>query len=133
MTERRRIPDKKKALSLLEASKKDMQFTLTIKPSKASSATIVRNIYENFRMIGEAILVFKGIEHQDHDMPIKELLSLNADTKRPINLIENLRTIRHNINYRGYLPTLSEAQDAISIAEACFDPVLEEAHRIINA
>ena len=117
-------PDKKNALSIVESSERDMKFTLSIEPTEVSGSTIVRNIYECFRMLGDALLVAKGIEAEDHITQIKELLKLKVATKRPINLIENLRRLRHNINYYGYKPTLIEVKDTISIAEECFKPLL---------
>ena len=124
MTIRYKVPDKKNALSILEASKKDMNFTLSLKLSEKSGATIVRNIYECFRMLGDALLVAKGIKSQDHILPIQELLKMKVDTARPIYLIDNLRKLRHNINYYGYAPKLVEVEDVISLAEACFEPLM---------
>ena len=120
-----KVPDKKNALSIIEASKKDMNFTLTLKPTEEAGATIVRNIYECFRMLGDALLVAKGITSQDHIAPIQELLKLNVNTSRPIYLIDNLRKLRHNINYYGYSPKLVEVEDIISLAKSCFEPLLE--------
>jgi len=114
-------PDKKNALSILDASNRDMKFTLTMKPSEEAGPTIIRNVYECFRMLGDALLVAKGVESEDHVTPIKELLKVKVLTKRPINLIDNLRRLRHNINYYGYNPKLLEVQDAVSIAESCFN------------
>ena len=122
-------PDKKNAASIVEASERDMDFTLTLEQKDESSATIIRNIYECFRMLGEALLVSRGIESTDHIQPIKELLNLKVKTSRPINLIENLRKLRHNINYKGYKPTLDEVKDIISIAESCFKPLLQEVRK----
>lgn len=119
-------PDKKNALSILEAAEKDMQYTLTVKASEDSGPTIVRNIYECFRMLGDALLVAKGIESQDHLMPINELLKVRVKTTRPLNLIDNLRRIRHNINYYGYRPNLAEIEDATSIAKSIFEPLYKE-------
>jgi hypothetical protein len=127
---RYRRPDKKNALSIIEAAKREMKFTLTLEPTEESGSTIVRNIYECFRMLGDALLVARGIESSDHLMPITTLLNIKADTRRPIQIIDNLRRLRHNINYYGYLPKLAEVKEAISIAECCFEPlarsVLEE-------
>ena len=125
MTIRYKVPDKKNALSIIEASKKDMSFTLSLKPSESSGATIVRNIYECFRMLGDALLVAKGIKSEDHIAPIQELLKMKVDTARPIYLIDNLRRLRHNINYYGYSPKLVEVQDVISLAKSCYNPLLE--------
>jgi len=118
-------PDKKNALSIIEAAERDMKFTLNLKATDLSSTTIIRNIYECFRMLGDALLVSKGIDSKDHLAPINELLKLNVRTKRPINLIENLRRLRHNINYYGYKPILEETIDVISIAESIFYPLVK--------
>ncbi len=114
----------KNAQSIAEAAKRELEFTLSLKLTDESSATIIRNVYECFRMLGDALLVAKGINSEDHITPINELLKLDVNTSRPINLIDNLRRLRHNINYYGYRPNLIEAQDVISIAKACFEPLL---------
>ena len=132
MTIRYKIPDRKNALSIIEASKKDMDFTLSLKPSENSGTTIVRNIYECFRMLGDALLVAKGIKSQDHIVPIQELLKMKVNTARPIYLIDNLRKLRHNINYYGYSPKLVEVEDVISLAQSCFEPLLEAALKEIE-
>ena len=126
MIMRYKRPDAKNALSILEAAKRDMQFTLSLRHTEASGATIVRNIYESFRMLGDALLIAKGIESEDHMQPIQELLKINVPTKRPINLIDNLRRLRHNINYYGYAPNFAEVEDVLSLAKSCFEPLYEE-------
>jgi len=132
MTIRYKRPDKKNALSIINAAKRDMEYTLSIQVTEKSGSTIIRNIYECFRMLGDALLVAKGIESEDHIMPVKELLKLKVVTSRPINLIDNLRKLRHNINYYGYSPNLIEIEDVISIAESCFSPLLESVLKEIN-
>ena len=132
MTIRYKVPDKKNALSIIESSKRDMDFTLTLKLTEEAGATIVRNIYECFRMLGDALLVAKGIKSQDHIEPIKELLKLRVNTSRPIYLIDNLRKLRHSINYYGYSPKIIEVEDAISLAKSCFEPLLEAAKKEIE-
>ncbi len=125
-------PDKKNALSILNAARKEMEFTLSLKRNEEAGSTIVRNIYECFRMMGDALLIAKGIESEDHVMPIRELMKVQADTKRPISLIDSLRRIRHNINYYGYRPTLLEVNDAVSIAESCFNPLFAAVLEKVN-
>ena len=129
---RSKKPDQKSALSLAHAAQKEMQFTLTLTVTEESGSTIVRNIYESFRMLGDALLIAKGIDSHDHVVPIKELTSLEVETSRPIQLVENLRRFRHNINYYGYVPKISETKDAISIANSCFKPLLKEVQARIN-
>jgi len=117
-------PDRKNAISIVSAAEKDMKFTLSMKVNNDSASTIIRNIYECFRMLGDALLVLKGIESEDHIVPIKELTQQKVKTIRPINLVDNLRRLRHNINYYGYKPNIEEVKDAISIARNIFYPLL---------
>ncbi len=126
MNNRIKHHDKKNALSIVNAAEREMQFTLKQSVTDESAFNIIRNIYESFRMLGDARLVSKGIVSQDHVEQIKELETMRVETKRPIKLIDSLRKLRHNINYYGYIPTKAEAEDAISIAHACFDPILKE-------
>jgi len=107
----------------LEAARKDMDFTLTIKPGIDSGPTIVRNIYECFRMLGEAVLIAEGVETEDHVTKIRALMKIHAKTSRPINIIDNLRILRHKMNYYGYRPGLPEINDAISTANSLFEPL----------
>ena len=119
-------PDKKNALSIINAAEREMKFTLKQEVNEESAFNIIRNIYESFRMLGDALLVSKGIVSKDHVEQIKELETIQVSTARPIKLIDSLRKLRHNINYYGYLPTKAEAEDAISISHACFNPLLNE-------
>jgi hypothetical protein len=122
---RHKLPDKKHAKSLLEAAERDIRFTLKLKIDAESGSTIVRNIYECFRKIGEASLIARGIKVEDHIRPINELVSMPVKTQRPVQTIANLRALRHNINYRGYQPNLDEVEDAVDIAKSCFDSLLQ--------
>ncbi len=126
MSNRIKHHDNKNALSIIKAAEREMQFTLKQTLTEESAFNIIRNIYECFRMLGDAKLISKGILSQEHTEQIKELEKLQVETKRPIKLIDTLRKLRHNINYYGYIPTKTEAEDAISIAHACFYPLLKE-------
>ena len=76
---RERKPDVKKALSLIESAKDEINFTLTLKLDKDSANTIVRNIYESFRMLGQALLIAKGKEIPDHITHINDDFCINRD------------------------------------------------------
>lgn len=125
-------PDMQRALSLLESAKKDFYFTLSLKLTDDSTNTIVRNIYESFRMLGEALLIAKGFYPDDHIMPINELIKLKVNTKRPLNVLDNFRRLRHNINYYGYKTTIQEAQDIISFSKSSFEIIFQEVKKQID-
>ena len=129
---REKYPDKKSAQSILKASEKQMKYTLTLEPTDESAFNIIRNIYECFRMIGDALLVFNGKKSEDHIEQIKVLDTLKVKTERPIKLVDNLRRMRHNINYYGYSPKKIEAEDAISLVKSCFYQLLSRAKEEIK-
>ena len=58
-------PDNKSALSIIDSAKKTMDYTLTLEVNEQSAITIARNIYECFRMLGDAVLVIKGIVSEE--------------------------------------------------------------------
>jgi len=123
---REKHPDKKNAQSILNASERQMKYTLTLVSTDDSAFNIIRNIYECFRMIGDALLVSKGKKTEDHTEQVRILESLDVKTERPIRLIDNLRRMRHNINYYGYSPKKIESEDAISLAKSCFYKLLSK-------
>ena len=125
-------PDHKNALSIIEESERQMKFTLTLHVNESSGFTIVRNIYECFRMLGDALLVNRGTSTIDHVEPINTLLNLTVETRRPIRVIDNLRRMGHNINYYGYRPTLGETNDVVDIAKACFNPLTQVVRKEIE-
>jgi hypothetical protein len=132
MIERMKYPDSKNAKSIFEASIKQMNYTLTLKSNDESAFNIIRNIYECFRMLGDALLVKRGQISEDHVEQIKALQSLNVGLERPIQIVDNLRRMRHNINYYGFNPKKFDSDDALSFANSCFFKLAEAVSREID-
>ena len=126
-------PDTKNAFSIISAAEREMQFTLKQTVTDESAFMIIRNVYECFRMLGDASLVSKGVVSRDHIEQIRELETFSVKTQRPLKLIDSLRKLRHTINYYGYIPTKAEAEDAVSIAHACFGSLLKEIRRVLGS
>ncbi|MBS3167104.1 hypothetical protein J4403_02760 [Candidatus Woesearchaeota archaeon] len=122
-------PDYKEATSIALEAERQMNYTLSLQVNDLSAFTIVRNIYECFRMLGDALLMIKGIKSKDHLEAINEITKLHLNTNRPISAIDNLRRLRHNINYYGYHSSIEEAQDILDFAKACFNPVVNEVRK----
>jgi uncharacterized protein (UPF0332 family) len=123
---RQRVPDIGKAKSLIASAKKDYEFTLTLKVNDNSANTIIRNIYECFRMLGEAILTTKGIDFTDHIECINELINIDIKSERPSQILDYLRKTRHRINYDGYIAKKEEAEEIISIGKDFFIKLYNE-------
>ena len=126
-------PDPKHAVSIVDAAIRDMKFTLTLPVTPASGSTIIRNIYDCFRMLGESILVGEGKIVKGHEPHIKAFLSFpGVSTSRPPQLIENLRNLRNNISYYGYQPQPIEVEEAIRFAQACFTPYAQAIRKQVD-
>ena len=122
---RKRSPDLAKARSLVTASESEMAFLNTLDPTPEAASTLIRGIYENFRRLGSALLLLDGLEG-DHEQEIQALIQLNPSTARPVQVLHNLRRLRHDINYRGYQPSENDLRDVLSIKESCWGPILNE-------
>ena len=125
-------PDYKEATSIALEAERQMNYTLSLQVNDLSAFTIVRNIYESFRMLGEAILLKKGIRPIDHINSINELLKLELKTSKSLNILENLRKLRHNINYYGYKANIYDAKESVSFAKNCFNELLKKINEIIE-
>jgi len=132
MMHRQKEPDTKNALSIAQAAKEEIDFALSMEVNEKSASTIIRNIYESFRMLGDAILIKRGMIVQDHAECIKELTKLNVKANKPLGVLDNLRALRHNINYYGYRPKIEEVKDAIVIAKALFEPIYKAVLREVS-
>ena len=132
MTIRYKRPDIKNAQSIIESAEREMKFTMSLETMPEAGSTIIRNIYECFRKLGDALLVAEGIETHDHLEPLKALMKIQVEVKRPIGVIENLRQMRHNINYYGYRPKTEEVNDAIDIAKKLFEPLYREVKKKVS-
>ncbi len=69
--------------------------------------------------------MFSIMKQKLKGIKIGELEIVPVKTERPIRLIDTLRKLRYNTNYYGYIPSREEAEDAISIAHACFYPLFD--------
>lgn len=131
-----RTPDKAKAKSMIFAAELDMEFISCLPATTKSAQSIIRGIYENFRILGDALLTaqgFKtaGIDH--HTQMIDALVRLDIKTARPLVLLKELKKIRHQINYNGYVPTENDTKYAIELKVAFWADVLSEVKKQIES
>jgi uncharacterized protein YutE (UPF0331/DUF86 family) len=124
--------DRHRSISVLEAAEKEMDYIKKMKIEEGAANIIVRSIYECFRMLGEAILINKGVPLFDHKTCIEELISLEIETKRPLQLLESYRELRNNVNYEGYFASVEEAKDIKDFADKCFDVLMRKVWGIVE-
>ncbi|MBI3037285.1 hypothetical protein HYY73_06085 [Candidatus Woesearchaeota archaeon] len=133
---KRRTPDKAKAKGMVFAAEIDMAFISGLPVTTKAAQSIIRGIYENFRILGDALLTaqgFKaeGIDH--HTQMIDALVKLGIKTTRPLLLLDELKKMRHQINYNGYVPTENDVKYVIELKESFWADILCEVKKQIES
>ena len=127
MTLRKRVPDPAKARSMVQAAEKELNYVLTLPVHIDSGCTIVLSLYEDFRLLGSAYLLLQGKEtfgDNHHEEMIEALFDLDVKTKRSVRSLAHLKTLRKNVNYNGYIPSLPEVEDTRDLAQNLFQPLV---------
>ena len=113
---------------MVAAATRDMGVMDKITSIENAGSTIIRGVYENFRMLGDAVLTAQGGEemgtHHHREM-IAVLTKLPVKSDRSILVLQKLRKLRHKINYEGYIPEEEEVKYVISVKKALWKPVLD--------
>lgn len=133
---KRKTPDKAKAKSMVFAAELDMGFICALPVTTESAQSIIRGIYENFRILGDALLATQGLKAEGidhHTQMIDALIKLDVKTTRPLPLLKELKKIRHQINYNGYVPTENDVKYAIELKEAFWADILTEVKKQIES
>ncbi len=131
----RRTPDKAKAKGMVFAAEMDMDFISQLPAETKSAQSIIRGIYENFRILGDALLTaqgFKAAGTDHHTQMIDALIKLDVKTMRPLLLLNELKKIRHQINYNGYVPTEKDVRYVIELKESFWNNILSEVKKQIE-
>jgi len=126
-----KAPDIAKARALVNASEQEMKYLLGLELEKEGASTIVSRIYECFHQLGQALLSVEG-EVGNHEDRMRAVMRLPVVASRPIQALDWLRTVRQNINYNGYLATLADLEEAVSLAKTFWKPVLAEVKKRVS-
>lgn len=129
---REKNADLVKARSLVDASIQEIDYIEKLSLTEESAATIVSRIYECFRRLGQALLIAEGLDGDDHETSINALLNLHIKSARPIQILSTLREKRHNINYRGFIPSLADLEEVISMKKALWKPIVDAVKQKLN-
>lgn len=108
---RKTSKDKSLAKSLLQNSKKDIEFLDSLKINENSARKIMTNFYDILRSMLEAVSVIKGYKIYSHEAYIYFLKEIRE------NLLaikfDRFRKIRNSINYYGKDISIEETKENI--------------------
>jgi predicted transcriptional regulator len=114
--------DKELAKSLLKVARFRLEKAKKEKPADENAFFIVENCYEALKELIDAIMSLDGYKSYSHEACIdflKEFYAKQLGTSA-IFTVDRYRKLRHDIKYRGILPSLEEGRNAVADIEPIF-------------
>lgn len=122
---RHRQKDIEKIKSMIASAEVNAKVTKTIKLDEDSATLIFREIYESIRQIGDARWWLLGYEPSNHDISMEILKEFDIKEKIKLNLLDRYRKIRHDINYRAFRATISQAKELLEFWDMCGEEMVK--------
>jgi len=122
---RPRQKDNEKIKSMLNSAEINVKVTQGIKLNENSATLVFREIYESVRQLGDARWWILGYEPLNHEVSMEILKSFDIREKIRLNSLERFKKIRHDLNYRGFRATISQAKEIINFWKECGKEILK--------
>ncbi len=116
---RNRQKDLEQIKSMINSAEVNVKVTKEIKLNENAATLIFREIYESVRQLGDAKLWLLGYEPLNHEVSMEILKEFNIKDKVKLNSLDRLKKIRHDINYRGFRASISQAKEIIDFWDSC--------------
>jgi len=121
---RNKQKDAEKISSLIASAEINAKVTKSIKLNDDSATLIFREIYESTRQLGDAKWWILGYEPSNHEISIEVLKEFDIKEKLELSSIDRFKKIRHDINYRGFRASVSQAKEILEFWEKCGNEII---------
>lgn len=122
---RNRQKDQEKIKSIINSAEVNAKVTKTIKINEDTATLIFREIYESIRQLGDAKWWILGYEPTNHEISIEALKDLEIKEKLKLNSLDRFKKIRHDINYRGFRASISQAEEILDFWNNCGEEIIK--------
>ncbi|MDD5649489.1 MAG: hypothetical protein PHF86_03605 [Candidatus Nanoarchaeia archaeon] len=129
---RNRQVDLEKIKSMINSSEINAKITKTIKINEDSATLIFREIYESIRQLWDAKWGILGFEPLNHEISLEILKEMDIKEKLKLNSLERFKSIRHDINYRGFRATISQAEEILDFWNKCGEEIIKIIQKELN-
>ena len=123
-TIRNRQKDIEKIKSMINSSEINANVTKNIKLNEESATLIFREIYESIRQLGDAKWWLLGFEPENHQVSLEILKEFDIKNNLKLNSLDRFKKIRHDINYRGFRATISQAEEILDFWVKCGEDII---------
>jgi len=116
---RHRQRDVERIKSMINSAEINVQVAERIDINEDSATLVFREIYESTRQLGDAKWWLSGYEPTNHEISLEALKDLNISTKLMLNSLDRFKKIRHDVNYRGFRASISQAKEILDFWSKC--------------
>ena len=116
---RNRQKDSEKIKSIIDSAEVNAIVTKGIKLNENTATLIFREIYESVRQLGDAKLWILGYEPLNHEVSMEILKEFDIKHRVKLNSLDRLKKIRHDVNYRGFRASISQAKEILDFWDSC--------------
>ena len=124
--------DTEKIKSMINSAEINAKVTRTIKLNNDTATLIFREIYESIRQLGDAKLGLLGFEPGNHEVSMEVLKEFDIKDKVKLNLLDRFKKTRHDINYRGFRTSISQAEEILEFWDKCGEEILKVLKKEVN-
>ncbi len=121
---RKKSKDKERAKSLINSAEINMKIVETIIPTEESAILLFRETYESIHQLGDAKWWLEGYEPRNHEVSMEILKELNIKEKTKLNHLNRFKSLRNDINYRGFKPSLTQAKEILEFWKQCSEEII---------
>lgn len=111
--------DKEKVKSMIKSAEINAMVAKSVPLNENSATLIFREIYESIRQLGDARWWMLNYEPTNHGISLDILMEMDLKEKILLNSLERFKKIRHDANYRGFMASISQAQEIIGFWDKC--------------
>jgi len=123
---RNRQKDSEKIKSMLKSAEINVKVVKSIKLDEETATLIFREVYESVRQVGDAEWWLLGYEPTNHEISLEALKDFEIKNKVKLNSLDRFKKIRHDINYRGFMASVSQAEEIIDFWDKCMEEIIKK-------
>lgn len=121
---RNRQKDIEKIISMIDSAEVNARVAKSIKVNEDSATLVFREIYESIRQIGDAKWWLIGYEPTNHEISLEILKEFDISEKVMLNSLDRFKKTRHDVNYRGFRATVSQAEEILNFWDKCVKEII---------
>ena len=122
---RPRQQDKEKIRSMINSAEINARVTKDINLNEDTATLIFRELYESIRQLGDAKWWLLGYEPSNHEISMEALKEFDIKEKLKLNSLDRFKKIRHDVNYRGFRATISQAEEILDFWMKCGEEIIK--------